>query len=102
MIVAVALFELHIEYAQSLKDKRQVVRSLREKLRRRFNCSANEVALQDLHQRARMALTFVSHHRDAANALFESVQDFIESNTDAVVAGWTTETLDFDEGASLA
>jgi len=102
VIVAVVLFELHIEYAQSLKDKRQVVRSLREKLRRRFNCSANEVALQDLHQRARIGLSFVSHHRDAANATLESIQDFIESNTDAVVAGWMSENLKFDEEVTLS
>ena len=31
MLVAVALFELHIEYAESLKDKRMVVKSLRDK-----------------------------------------------------------------------
>jgi len=101
MVVAVALFELHIEYAQSLKDKRQVVRSLRERLRRRFNVSANEVALQDLHQRARLALSFVSHQRDAANAMLEAIEAFIESNTDAVLAGWTAEKLDFDETATL-
>jgi len=101
MIVAVVLFELHIEYAQSLKDKRQVVRSLREKLRRRFNCSSNEVALQDLHQRARLGVTLVSHHRDAANALLESIQDFIESNTDAVLAGWTSELIEFDASVPL-
>jgi uncharacterized protein YlxP (DUF503 family) len=101
MIVAVALVELHIEYAQSLKDKRQVVRSLRDRLRRRFNVSANEVALQDLHQRARIGITAVAHHRDAAGGLLESIQSFIESNTDAVIAGWTSELLEFDATVSL-
>jgi elongation factor G len=41
MIVAVALFELHIEYAQSLKDKRMVVKSLRDRLRNEFKVAAN-------------------------------------------------------------
>ena len=40
MLVVVALFELHIEFAESLKDKRMVVKSLRDKLRRRFEVSA--------------------------------------------------------------
>ena len=52
MLVCVALFELDIEFAQSLKDKRMVVRSLKEKLRSRFEISAAEVGLLDLHQRS--------------------------------------------------
>src|SRR5687767_2921559 len=101
MIVAVALFELHIEYAESLKEKRMVVRSLRDKLRRRFNCSANEVALQDLHQRARLAVSFVADRKDSADSLLDTIQRFVETNTDAVLIGWTQEKLDFDEEADL-
>ena len=101
MIVAVALFELHIEYAESLKDKRMVVRSLRDRLRRRFNISANEVAFHDLHQRARLAVSFVAGRNDSADSLLDTIQNFVESNTDAVVIGWTSEKLEFDEEADL-
>jgi uncharacterized protein YlxP (DUF503 family) len=101
MIVAVALFELHIEHAQSLKDKRQVVRSLKEKLRRRFNVSANEVAYQDLLQRARIALSLVADGRASADSLLDTIEQFVESHANAVVTGWTVERLDFDEEADL-
>ena len=101
MIVCVALFELHIEYAQSLKEKRMVVRSLRDKLRRRFNISANEVAFHDLHQRARLGLSFIADRRDSADSLLDTIQRFVETNADAVLTGWTQEKLDFDEEADL-
>jgi uncharacterized protein YlxP (DUF503 family) len=101
MLVAVALLELHIEYAQSLKEKRMVVKSLRDKLRHRFEISAAEVGLQDVHQRARLGLSFVTGSRATAQALLEKIQDFVESNTDAVVSGWTSELLEFDEDAGL-
>jgi len=101
MIVAVALFELHIEYAQSLKDKRMVVRSLRDKLRRRFNVSANEVAFHDLHQRARLAISFVADRKDSADSLLDRMQTFVEANANAVLSGWTSEKLEFDEEATL-
>jgi uncharacterized protein YlxP (DUF503 family) len=101
MIVAVALFELHIEYAQSLKDKRQVVRSLRDRLRRQFHVSANEVALHDVHQRARMAVSLIADRKDSADSLLDRIQQFVESNSNAVLAGWTSEKLEFDEEASL-
>ena len=101
MIVAVALFELHIEYAQSLKEKRMVVKSLRDKLRHRFEISAAEVGLQDVHQRARMAVSFIADRNDSADSLLDRIQQFVEAHSNAVLAGWTSEKLDFDEEADL-
>ena len=101
MIVGVAIFELHIEHAQSLKEKRMVVKSLRDKLRSRFEISAAEVGMQDLHQRARLAISFIALDHSGADAQFEKISAFIESNTDAPVVGWTSEKLDFDEEVAL-
>jgi len=101
VIVAVALFELHIPYAQSLKDKRMVVRSVRDKIRHHFDVSAKEVAFQDLHQRARLAISFVALDNSAADAVLEKIQSLVLSNGDATMTGWTTEKLDFDENAAL-
>lgn len=101
MVVAVALFEIHIEYAQSLKDKRAVVKSLRDRVRNTFHCSCNEVALHDLHQRARLAVSLIADRHDSADSLLDKIQQFVESNANAVLAGWTSEKLDFDEDASL-
>jgi len=101
MLVVVALFELQIEFAQSLKDKRSVVKSLQHKLRDRFGMSVAEVALQDVHQRARLALSFVALEHAAADANLDRIQAFIESNTDAVMAGFTAEKLEFDEGLTF-
>jgi uncharacterized protein len=101
MIVAVALFELHIEHAQSLKEKRAVVKSLRERLRNHFQIAVNEVAFQDLHQRARLAIALIADANNSADSLLDTIQRFVEMNTDAVVTGWTAEKLDFDEEAVL-
>ncbi|MBV9069844.1 MAG: DUF503 domain-containing protein [Acidobacteria bacterium] len=101
MLVSVALFEIHIPFAQSLKDKRMVVKSLREKLRHRFEISAGEVGLHDLHQRARMAISFVAIDHAQADAMLEKVLAFIETNTDATLTGWTSENLEFDEMTTL-
>ena len=73
MLVSVALFEIHIPYAQSLKDKRMVVKSLRDKLRNRFEISAGEVGLHDVHQRARLGLSFVSIDDASADGMLDRV-----------------------------
>jgi uncharacterized protein len=102
VLVVAAIFEIHIEYAQSLKEKRMVVKSLRDKLRNRFEISASEVALHDVHQRSRIAIAFVTNDGPTADALLDKIHSFVETNTDAVLAGWMSEKLDFDEMATLS
>jgi len=101
VLVVVAIYELHIEYAQSLKEKRMVVKSLRDKLRHRFELSAAEVGLQDVHQRARMAVSFIALEHAQADAKLEKIEEFITSNTDAMLVGSTSEKLEFDETVGL-
>jgi uncharacterized protein YlxP (DUF503 family) len=100
MHVGVVLFEIHIPYAQSLKEKRSVVKSLRDQLVHRFSLSAAEVAHQDLHQRARLGVCFVTSDPGGAQKMFGSLRDFVEQHSDAPVTAWMEEVLDFDaEGA---
>lgn len=101
MLVAVAIYEIHIPHAQSLKDKRQVVKSLRDRLRSRFEISANEVGLQDVHQRARLAICFIAHDHANADANLDRILSFVESNTNGTLAGYTSEKLEFDETIPL-
>ena len=52
MPVGLLTLELHIPDAHSLKDKRQIVRSLKDRLRKRFNVAVAEMEYQDVWQRA--------------------------------------------------
>ena len=100
MTVGVARVSLYLEGTFSLKDKRQVVRSVKDKLRN-LDLSAKEVAFHDLHQRARIAVSFVALDNPAADAVLEKIQSLVQSNGDATMTGWTSEKLDFDETATL-
>jgi len=63
VIVGVGTWELHLAGCQSLKDKRRVIRSLKDRLHQRFNVSAAEVAHHDTWQRAALACSVVSTER---------------------------------------
>lgn len=95
MLVVVAFIELDIEFSHSLKDKRQVVRSVKDRLRNSFNVSANEVGLLDVHQRARLAVSFVAHDNAGADATLEKIERFVESSTDAVLAEFTFDKIEY-------
>ncbi len=70
MIVGVKAWELQLAGCQSLKDKRRVIKSLKDRLHARFNVSVAEVDHQDSWQRAALAASVVSNdQRHAAEVL---------------------------------
>src|SRR5262245_20586864 len=86
--VALGLVELHLPDVESLKDKRHVLKGLKERVRARFEVSVAEVDNQDLWQRATLALAYVSADARHANEVIAKAMDFIEDN----VAGRVLET----------
>jgi hypothetical protein len=48
-----------------------------------------------------MAVSFIADRNDSADSLLDRIQQFVEAHSNAVLAGWTSEKLDFDEEASL-
>ena len=62
--IALLTLDLFIPEAQSLKDKRRVLKSLKDRLRQNYNVSVAEVGALDKWQRAVLALTAVSNDHD--------------------------------------
>ena len=62
--IASLILELRIEHAHSLKDKRQVVRSMKDRLRAKFNVSTAELEETELWQRATVGIAAISSSRD--------------------------------------
>ena len=74
MPIAYLTLELRIEAAHSLKDKRQVVRSLKDRLRNSFNISIAEIEVTDLWQRATLGVVSISGSRDYLDGLMRNVE----------------------------
>jgi len=73
MPVAQLTLELRIEHAQSLKDRRQVVRSMKDQLRQSFNVSVAELDEAVTWQSATLGVAAVSRSRDYLHGLMEEV-----------------------------
>ena len=80
MTVGICTIEVFIAGARSLKDKRQVLRSLTDRLRQRHNVSIAEVAHQDLWQRAGLAIVAVASARKPIDAMFQGLLGEIEGS----------------------
>ncbi len=77
MITAIVRIELGLDGCRSLKDKRQIVRSIIERTRARFQVAIAEVEDQDLWQRATIGAAYVSSNGNHAHEVMQKVVDFI-------------------------
>jgi hypothetical protein len=74
------LLEIFLPASQSLKDKRRVVRSLKDRLRNRYNVAVAEIDHQDTHQRATLGVVSIASERLQIEQLFEAVRAEVERN----------------------
>ena len=73
--IGVITLELHIEHSHSLKDKRHVVKSLKERLRNKHNVSIAEIDVQDTWQSATLAAVTISDSRARAEQVLLGVEN---------------------------
>ena len=85
MVIGILLVGISIPGANSLKDKRRVVKSIKDKLRDGFNVSVADIGNQDLWRSADLAIAVVSGDSSYANGVLSRVQDMIEKRVDAVM-----------------
>ena len=83
MITLSAKLTFFIPYAASLKDKRQIRRSLIEKTRCHFNASVAEVGTLDIHQTLTIGIAVVSGENAHAQNSVDEIIRFMERNTEA-------------------
>jgi uncharacterized protein len=92
MIVGLLSIELHIPGARSLKDKRMVLRSVKDRLKK-FNVAVAEVDHQDLWQRAELGVVTVSSSNEAVDRALAAVVDEIERTEPGLITRTQVEFL---------
>ncbi len=85
MVVASLTWELSLPGCSSLKEKRSVIRSLRDKLRDKFNVSVAETALQDVHERAELTVALVTTDGHFAESVFQKADLLVEGHGGAII-----------------
>ena len=92
MPVGVITLEIQLPYAHSLKEKRAVVRKMKDRLRARFNVAVAELDHQDVWQQATLGVVSISNSRP----LLESVFQQVLAESEKILGGDVAyHTLDF-------
>jgi uncharacterized protein len=90
VVVGVIAWELHLHGCTSLKQKRAVLRSLKDRLRGRHNVSVAETDHQDTWQRAEISVAIVSSDRRRAHEMLSRVDALVASDARVRIIDSTT------------
>lgn len=94
MVIAAAEITLHLPEAHSLKDKRQIIKSVMARVRNQFEVSIAEVGENDIWQIAKIGLSYVSNSSQHASEVLEHVRRYIEeTRPDVEISAFEKEII---------
>ena len=93
MTIGLLQLELMLPEANSLKDKRRVIKSLKDRLHNKFNCSVAETGHQDAWRKSTLAVCIVGTDAGHVNSQLSSVVSFVGMNSAALLAEYRIEML---------
>lgn len=91
MFIGVCTIEMHIPNSGSLKGKRHSLRSLKDRIRNRFNVSVAEIEDNDLWQKASLAVAAVSNDKSHVNQTLDHVLNMVRSVPDLTLLDYQIE-----------
>jgi uncharacterized protein YlxP (DUF503 family) len=93
LTVGLLLLDCYISESQSLKDKRRILSSLSERLRRQFNIAIAEVEYQDQWQRAQLAIVFVNTNWRMLQSSMSKLTEYIDRDRRVEITNTETRQL---------
>lgn len=88
-----AVYQIRIPGARSLKDKRRIIKGMKERLRNRFNISLAEIAHFDQWQSATLGMTMINPERSEIDKMVESINNVIQETRDVELTDQHREWL---------
>jgi len=93
MLIGAMQIELLIPDAQSLKEKRMVLKSIKQRLQNKYNISVAEIDHQDLWQRALLGIAMVANEKRFLNEALDKILNFVDDQDQAQVIDHQIEIL---------
>ena len=88
--------EMHLPAARSLKEKRRIVKSLIDRLHKRFRVSIAETDFHDLHQRCEVSVAVVEQSPSRLDRLVQSLRETADDYAEASIVRWDLEVVEFE------
>lgn len=85
MNILIMEVQIRVSYVHSLKEKRMILRSIRDRLKNNFNISISETGANDNHKNIILGIASVSNDKNLLENTSEKIIDFIEENCDGEI-----------------
>lgn len=89
MNIGILVIEIFISQNRSLKDKRRIINSIKEKVRNKFNVSFSEVDHLNSKQLSTFGISTISNEKRYINMILDQVVNFIEENYPSLITDYT-------------
>lgn len=91
MPASIVSVEIHLPGARSLKDKRRIVKSLKDRIHHRFRVSISEVDRHDARQSAVLGIATVAPSHDHLGEIVASIRGIFDQRPEVIVSHWHEE-----------
>jgi len=85
MVIGLLCLEIFLPYSRSLKDKRKVLNTIRDRVHGRFNAAFAELEFQDKWQRARLGIVTLNRQKGFVDQVLQKILRDVEENLDGEV-----------------
>lgn len=93
MVIGVLQVQMHLPSAGSLKGKRKILKSLKDRLKNKFNLSVAELEYQDLWQSSTIGMAIISNDKQFANSVLSKATDLVNNQPEIIVTDIQMEWL---------
>jgi hypothetical protein len=85
MVIGLLSLEIYIPYAHSLKEKRQRLNKIKDRVKKRYNIAFAELDFQDKWQRSKIGIVTLNNHKSVIEKMFQKIMQDVEENIDGEI-----------------
>ncbi len=98
MVIGLLIINISIPYVETIKEKRNRVRSIKDRVRSKFNVSVSEVNEEDgLRNQSRIVICAVSNDTNYLNGTLSNVFNLVERSYSDIISSYSTDFLQYEE-----
>ncbi len=97
MVVGILMIDLMIPYQETIKERRNVIRSLKDMIRKKFNVSVSDVSDdEEINSRAKIAIAAVSNDSSYLQSILENIYNLVDSFHGDKILNYKTEFIHYE------
>ena len=88
MFIGTLIFEIYISESNSLKEKRMIISSIKDRIRKRFNVAVSELDHLDKWQRAVLGIVTIANEHKVVESVLHKIFSILDSSSDFEVIAY--------------